>query len=145
MGVSKDAVPGSSFPGAFPPSLLPTEPCLLCSLLCLLSPTHGSSYSIGFCWFFVLIFSFFFFLPPHFILGGQDYRAHQYAKNKTKQVQLCRGSARHTVCHKTHPALQQQSWRQQLLQQTGSLTPGATEIPRSYAGDESKDDTLKCI
>jgi len=40
---------------------------------------------------------------PHFILGGQDCRTPLVCKNKTKQAQLCRGSARHAVCHTARP------------------------------------------
>lgn len=107
-----------------------------------LSPTHGSSYWLG-----GLSFGFFFFFTTFYFkrTGLQSTTSMQKQNQTSTTVQ--RKCQTHSLAHSTpcHSILQQQSWRQQLLKQTGSLTPGATEIPRSSVGDESKDDTLTWI
>lgn len=143
MSVSKDAVPGSSFPGAFPPLLLPHW-----MLLALVPPLAALSSSVppmalltrlgfvGFCSFTTF----------YFRRTGLQSTTSTQKQNQTS-TSLQRKCQTHSLAHSTprHSVLKQQSWRQQLLKQTGSLTPGATKIPRSYAGDGSKDDTLQCI
>lgn len=142
MRVSKDAVPGSSFPGAFPPLLLPTGCCLLWSLLWLLSPAQSQPWLFLLAWV-LLVFSFTTF---YFGRTGLQSTTSMQKQNQTS-TSLQRKCQTHSLAHSTprHSVLKQQSWRQQLLKQTGSLTPGATKILRSSVGDGSKDDTLKCI